>query len=309
MKFVGIKWHNQRKKPYLEFKKPETTKSDYFEIIPNAEISLSISPRKTCIGYYSDPDYLCLDCPSDSSFLTSKIQCPSCYQQDSALFLPLHMLNERQKDRILSQPHSTYINLFGPDLIKIGVAAEIRKITRVLEQGAHSTLFISHSDGVVARKIEEYLSTQLRLPQMVQSSTKLGLINNHKPPEEAQKLLETIFHEICRILPEEFQPYLSRPPEFHHNLPYYASANIPDNASCQNILDIDKPAVISGKVLSTFGEFLFIRDVFHRIFGLNTKIIKGFESRATLGLSENTYTKFRTKTIKLVSPDRNLSLF
>src|SRR3989344_5843174 len=191
MHFLGFKWNNNNFSPFIQYTDvPNVGEVKFKDLKAGSVVNIEIEKKKFCTGYFSDPGYekkLCeykSELPPGSSF-----QCDSCRFHDSALYLPLGTLKDYQRKIIEKQEHLNYINLFGKDIYKTGVAAKVRKYTRIHEQGAHASLFFTECNGVVVREIEEFVSRNLSIKQSVNVLAKIKSVYDYPSKEEASKKL------------------------------------------------------------------------------------------------------------------------
>lgn len=309
MHFLGLKWNNENYLPHIQYRDVANNgEVKFWELKPESNITININRERFCTGYFSNPEYNKVACRHNIS-LEGKtgFQCPECQHNDSALFLPLNSLNDFQRNIVKGQRHLNYINLFGEDLIKVGVAAQVRKYTRVHEQGAHASLFIAESDGIIAREIEELISHRLNIKQSINVSTKANVLYQYLPKDEVRrKLIDTYFKAVS-ILKENYGKYLINEPEFTYNIDFYNLKNK------ENIIyyltDIDGIKQISGTIKSVIGELLILSDTQNRLIAFNSKFILGRLIKVNSEKNNFNVSSDKLKKITYEKPLENLTLF
>lgn len=171
--FLGLKWSD--KKPYMVFRTDRRIRDEHMiELNGGVELTIKIIDSKYCIG----PGEVC---PYNRSIQNGKNEskCFSCRQGEFTQIMPIKTLKDYQIEDLKNQPHFNYINIFGNELLKAGVASKKDKTKRVLEQGSIATLYFAQSDGFRARQIEDFVSEQLKVTQHVAWPTKFKLLNEN----------------------------------------------------------------------------------------------------------------------------------
>lgn len=279
MHFLGIKWDNKQKIPYIKYKDNSSDIAEkYLKLEQNKRLTITIEEEKYCIGFYEPLNYLRAPCNNISKIETEEYsQCNICRLKDSTYFLPLNVLNYEQIKLLKTQPHLNYINIFGKDIIKIGIAAKVRKFTRILEQGAIATIFFTDTDGYISRILESLLSKKLNIKQAVMWDTKIKNLRNISEDSDAYNELEKIYKQIKDIFPLEYQKSMLLQPEYYFNFNYYG-IKISDNLSSIKLLNkFSSNDVISGVVIGIYGEIIFIKDNHSEdVYGTNTKSLLGY---------------------------------
>ncbi len=306
MHFLGFKWNNDNFSPSIQYTDaPNIGEVKFKDLKAGSVINIEIEKKKFCTGYFSDPGYekkLCeykSELPPDSSS-----QCDSCRFHDSALFLPLGILKDYQRKIIEKQEHLNYINLFGKDIYKTGVAAKVRKYTRIHEQGSHASLFFTECNGVIAREIEEFISINLSIKQSINVLAKIKSVYDYPSKEEASDKLHVMYSEIIKILPEKYKQYLLKEPEFVYNIDFYF---LKDK---ENIIYEAKDIYnISGTIKNIIGELLLLVDNKNRLLVLNSKLMLGHVIHITENSAFQPTPSENLKEIILSSSTKNLSLF
>lgn len=277
MYFTGIKWSNDNKMPYLSYKKTLDSAITYKIFDVSELITIVVNKDKYCMGHFSHPSYNIFPCPYKNRLTdTSLKQCGNCRSVDSTYFMPLEILSFEQINILKNQPHLNYINIFGADIIKIGVAAKVRKFTRVLEQGSFATIFFTECDGFVARQLEEYISKSLKIKQSVTWESKLKTLNHIPMQKILHASLMNVLDDITNIISNFHLKYLLPIPEFSLNYDKY-HINTQNKFKKINYIDkITSNDVLTGKNIGLFGEIMILSHK-EQIFAVNTKSLIGYD--------------------------------
>lgn len=277
MQFLGIRWDNNTKEPSIKYKQhPNEGVEFYYPLNHLENITIRVSKDRHCIGYYQPPDYQRAQCQDNARMQdTGKFQCTKCRAFDATHFLPVDTISPDQIKELKSLKYYNYINLFGHDIVKIGVAADARKFTRLLEQGAFATIIFAEGDGYNTRKVEDYVSRALKIRQAVSWSTKIKLMRNVSSTEQSQTILNTYYDDIREILTKHFSGGVRLMHEYYFHLDKY---HLPLSHALENVLYIDNVSendVLSGKIVGMYGEVLLLQNK-ENILAVNTKALLGY---------------------------------
>ncbi|NTU46786.1 DUF2797 domain-containing protein [Candidatus Roizmanbacteria bacterium] len=310
MQFLGVKWDNLSKKPFIKYKLSSNTGEElYYPLIYGQYLSLKVLNCKNCIGYHVPPAYMKANCKYNVNLSNQPAnQCSSCRFNDSTYFLPVDILSPTQIEMLKGLKHYNYINLFGDNLIKIGVVADSRKFTRLLEQGAIATIIFSSGDGYSIRKIEDYISRALNIKQSVNWKKKLSLLNKYASIDQAEILLNDYYKGITGMLSKYYTGNFSLMKEFYFHKNLYS--NTDELYNLQEIKYVEKISPednVGGQLIGVYGEVIFIKfeDI---IIAVNSKALLGytFEVNDSLPQKPNySYTYLNTKPLDQI----NLQLF
>jgi hypothetical protein len=252
--------------------RPDRLKSveEKSELLKNSELTITITGPKYCVGASGV-------CPYNKIIQNGRNEnkCFSCRQGEMTQIMPVNRLNAYQIEDLKNQPHFNYINIFGNQLLKAGVASTINKTKRVLEQGSTATLYFAESDGYKARQIEDFVSMQLRITQHVAWPAKFKLLNEKVDREGVIEVLKSVYTQINQIIPEEFQKSILLEPEYSFNLDYY-KFNLPEYLPrLQVVEDIQTGDVISGELIGVFGLILLLHNN-KNYYAVNTRSLSGY---------------------------------
>lgn len=276
MHFLGIMWDNEQKTPWLKYKQmPHNADEQYIRIKCGESIAIKLQEFRYCIGSLSDPYYKRVPCKLQMQSNIEYSQCQTCKSLDSLYILPIHSLRADQSAVLKSQPHINYINVFGGGIIKTGVAAKVRKITRLLEQGAIASLLISETDGITSRVIETNISRIMQIKQSVLWESKIKNILDISSKEKCNKELLSIYRQLISQINNKYKSVFYGVPQFLYNMENYA-LSLPDNM--KEIIYINQLStgdLISGVVVGVYGEVLIIKNK-DLLYALNTKPLQGY---------------------------------
>lgn len=272
---LGIEW--KERKPYLVYRKDRfSLEETEIQLKNGSTFSLKILDQKHCIGYRDTSLHEQFLCKEDKLVWKKDLyQCFACRNHETVHFFSLAGLSEEQTEILRGKNHFNYLNLFGNDIVKVGVATEGGRWRRVLEQGADSTLFFTETDGVTAREIENFVSQSFEIRQAVTSLQKVKLLKELIPEKESRsKLLQTYF-QIKLSIPEKYKQYLIDTPEFSYNDTYYQLSELEDMNEITFIDEGNTGDVFSGEIIGIPGQLLLYKYQ-GRYFALNMNKIKGF---------------------------------
>jgi hypothetical protein len=119
--------------------------------------------------------------------------------------------------RYLDQRHWLYLATFANGMTKVGTASDVRKISRVDEQGAFVVTYVTDTpDGRTVRRLEDEVSTAVGLAQQVSRTAKLGGLTRPKPMDvlarHHQNLLGQVAEHAHRIVGRQVSPEPWDPP-------------------------------------------------------------------------------------------------
>lgn len=295
MHFLGIDWRDR--KPYLVFRKNlKNSVEKVVSLESGNTFTIEVKDKKYCTGYRDTSLKETFTCTGTKTVFKKEFhQCFECRSHETIHFFAVQSLNDEQTNILRTKNHFCYLNLFGYDIVKVGVATEQGKWRRVLEQGSDSTLFFAETDGIAAREIENFVSKNFPIRQAVTYAQKMKLLKEFIPEHEAKSKLLQIFFDIKLSIPKEYQVCLSDVPEFSYNQKYYQLL-IPDNFD--NVLyieNIHRGDAFSGQIIGIPGQVLLYENE-GKFYALNTNKLKGFIVDYSNTSSINN-TSFQNKTI------------
>jgi hypothetical protein len=149
----------------------------------------SATPGRYCTGRYAfvnDTATEHVPCP-EQRLAESGGQCPRCASRDE-FRLVHHMHRAGQVSpalvRYMAQPHWVYIATFADAAGKVGTAADLRKKSRIDEQGAVMATYVARtSGGRDARNVEDAMTDVLAVAQTRRRSAKVAALASPSPRE------------------------------------------------------------------------------------------------------------------------------
>ena len=213
VQFKGIKWINNI--PNFLLYDYNNKKMIYKRVEGN--VNIINTNIKKCNGYYDLLKREYVACNSiNKDFEKAFHQCEDCRKLscfDKCIGcdgLECRTSNEISR-KFCNQKHIVYIALFGNDRLKVGTAADYRKYSRILDQGAVASVFIAETPtGKIARLIEHKIG-KLGYTLQVQSNYKINNLVIPKNKIEIKELLENECKKIEKQLPFELTKYFIKP--------------------------------------------------------------------------------------------------
>lgn len=144
-------------------------------------------------------------CPNASELLSPKASiCFDCFDfigfNPAFYHLEMHQISPQQRAYNQTE-HIVYLAYFAPGLIKVGISSNARKEHRWKEQGAR---FVAHiytvSNAYEARHIEEMISTNLKLPEVVLAKKKRELLIVELNFDRAREEFDVLFDQIDDLI-------------------------------------------------------------------------------------------------------------
>ena len=172
---------------------------------------------KKCNGYYDLVTHKYVVCPNYNSSESNNVkQCKTCsnitgFNECIGCDGKYCKTTNSIAKNFCNQKHVVYIALFGNNKFKVGTAAEYRKYSRILEQGAIASMFIAETpDGKQARFIEHIIS-KLGYVLQVNSSFKLKNLVIDKNRIEIENILKKHYNNIMNDIPDALKKFLISP--------------------------------------------------------------------------------------------------
>mgnify|MGYP004540715331 CR=1 FL=1 len=285
--FKGIKWIKNN--PYFLLYDFNNKNMEIRKAI--GKVSITKTNIKKCNGYYDLLNRKYVPCKNfDNEFKKECHQCKLCKELSGfGDCLGCNGKNCKSKSLIAkkfcNQKHIVYIALFGNDKLKVGTAAEYRKYSRILDQGAIASMFIAITDtGKTARFLENYISS-FGYSLQVRSNYKINNLVIDKSKKEIVNLLENEYDKIKNMLPDSLKKYLTNP-----EINYYEKINdinkntlIKESAQLSLFDDGIKvnnydfhlyPETICGIITNVVGSMLIIEN--HGVHVYDTKKLEGW---------------------------------
>jgi hypothetical protein len=219
-------------------------------------LTLKRFKKRLCIGRYDLITSIHQACPRRSLVEEKETHCPDC--QRAIGFVPAFYNVTRdqlssQQQRYNEKRHVVYLAWFGPSLIKVGISSEERRHDRWLEQGAiGATVIFNASDAYEARKFEQMVSSEFKLPEVVRSGAK---IHRLFPPPNKDVCMSELGVTRWKIARSVSVPVSQS--EIFYGEQYYFFEGFPKREP----IDVSggSPLVISGVGYGIVGDVLIVK--------------------------------------------------
>lgn len=198
-------------------------------------------------------------CPNAAELLSPKANvCFDCFDfigfNPAFYHLEQHQISPQQRAYNQTE-HIVYLAYFAPGLIKVGISSSERKEHRWKEQGARVIAHIfTVPNAYEARHIEEMISKQLQLPEVVLGKKKRALLSMELNFEDAKADLNTVIDRIERQLALTVNRERIVEMETHYN---------PTGSKLsRTIIDVSEhpEGMISGKFIGLYGDILLVEN-------------------------------------------------
>ena len=209
--FISLCW-DDKLTPYFHLKDFETMIDEYVNI-PN-DLSFNQLSEKVCIGTLNPFTREYISCTNliDSG----ENQCNRCkYMFDFYKCVKCHGSNCYVKSedvlKYCNSPHYVYLAYFPNGKIKIGTASEVKKYSRLIEQGAIYSIFLAKTPtGKIARQIEKNIIDN-GITGLVTNIYKMKNIVYKENNSDIKKLLLKNYKDIIDYVSEDNKKYLIEP--------------------------------------------------------------------------------------------------
>ena len=187
----GVKWVDST--PLLDVVDIGSARGELYRL--NDEfLGLKVQPGPTyCLGRYSFVDVTGIEhirCPDQLPSVANG-QCTNCAARDEFRFAHHFHTGGYAPDSLVAymmQPHWLYVATFGDATSKIGTAADVRKQSRLDEQGALAATYVGLAvDGKIARFAEDTVTARLNLRQTKRRSAKVAALAGMLPHTEIEE--------------------------------------------------------------------------------------------------------------------------
>lgn len=278
----------KNEKPYISLQNAET----FYELAPLAAtltLQFDISQR-FCIGWRDISNGARFTCP-DKVQLESKFeQCPACQKRTGFNPAFYHAASvSAQQEAYNQKPHFLYLAHFGKGVMKVGLSYAARGNSRLLEQGARSSLILgTFPSADIARQYEARIAALPGVVETVQLRKKIEYLGASYDPIAAKAELITLRNRIEQELAVRFDRN-----EVAALDSFYFPVDTPKIAEAHDCSEQHK---ISGQTTGMLGSLLFCSQQ-DTLLLLPLKRYMGY--RVTLGYNET----------RLELPARQTSLF
>ena len=274
---LGLSWSDER--AALHYRPdPGEAESQHLALPVGLPVSIVPSAVRMCIGYYDFVQRQHLPCPQQRRLDRRYAQCMHCQRQEVTYYTFTGIAADpvAAQAYLETQAHQAYLNLFGRDLLKVGVASEGRKLRRTLEQGATASIFFAQANGSVIRDLERYISRELRVRERITTLQKIKRLTQRQTAQQAEDLLRRTLEQIATALPMDLRGYLRTDPEFHFHLAKYQLQVHPALAAIYHIKAVAPGDSYSGLIRGIVGNLLVLEARDLRMYVLPLKLLQGY---------------------------------
>ncbi|MER5885923.1 DUF2797 domain-containing protein [Streptomyces sp. NPDC001941] len=230
------------------------------------------------IGFRAVGERRCLgarghDCPSAARTpgRSTGGQCPECARLDRA-----HSI---AADTVADDPRvfRVYLAWFGPGLLKVGITAEERGGTRLLEQGAVAYAWLGRGPLMAARRTEELLKAALGVPDRVPYARKRTVRAELPGPGEREAELAAL-HARALSLPgwaESLEPLGFAPVDQVAAFGLEAAEPV-----AAVVTELVADGTVGGRLVAAAGPDLHLWTAERGVVVLDTRLVRGWELAA-----------------------------
>lgn len=262
-------------KPYLLINNIEEKTQQLFYPLGKT-FSLEKLNKRYCIGSFDLAKGSTQACPLSIEFPADykEEMCPACREATgfNPAFYNTPSISPQQR-AYNNTPHYVYLAYFSPNHVKVGITAERRGISRLLEQGARAALIVGHfSTAEEARALEERLCASDSIYETMRTAKKAELLCD----------IHYDFTEASHTLRKVAQSFDLHPSEQVLNLDsYYFEAQTP-SPDCMQLPTNGSKNICGGRCAGVVGSLLVFEQA-----GINYVVsIKEWEASA-INLFEN----------------------
>ena len=277
MHLLTLHWNDER--PALQYRPALAAPAiAHWELISGAPLALHLSSEKYCIGYYDFVQRQKVPCPQQRRLEGRYVQCVPCQRQEVTFYTFTGIAADPQAAEayLVTQPHQAYLNLFGHDLLKVGVAAEGRKLRRTLEQGALASLFFAQANGNAIRELERYISRELGVRDRITTLQKIKRLAQQPTAKHAADLLGRMAEQIAGQVPPELRGYLRADAEFHFHRAKYHLQMPPEQGAIPYIHQVTPSDTYAGYIRGIVGNLLVLEAGDRGLYVLPIKLLQGY---------------------------------
>jgi hypothetical protein len=276
---LGLYWDGGE--PALHWRPAsESVKEERHPLPASQRLSLMIHGPRMCVGYWHAPTASKRLCPGRRTLLPGERhgECIDCQQRGGGFYARTGFAGELNESAnyLRREPHVAYLSLFGSDLVKVGVATERRKVSRVLEQGASAALFFAAGDGDTMRGLEAEVVMRTGIPDKVRQSTKLDSIWNQPDLETAEAMLRLWLERVRRACSATYRSSLLEAPEFAYNVPRFRlNAQVITSNRFAWIHHLFPGDVIAGQLAGVLGTLMFLQADDEVVYAIDGRTLQG----------------------------------
>lgn len=216
------------------------------------------SSERRCIGWIDFDKLEIMSCPDIASGDFS--QCDACRFREG--FMKCVVCNGYQcptlkpsVERYCRQLHHLYLACFGDEQVKVGTASDVRKQTRLYDQGPLCAMYVAMGPGPTIKQIEANVS-KMGYTESMTKKRKQELLASNMTFEESYQLVLTALKDITtRIIPK-YEGYFHEPELL--NMPALSIAARKHKDF--DILNPEPDKILGGQVIGASGNTLLLKD-------------------------------------------------
>jgi hypothetical protein len=202
----GITWVDSA--PYLDTVDVSGRRPELYPL-SDQFVGMRISAEtRFCLGRYDFIDKTGIrhvSCPNQLPAATGT-QCLECAGRDEFRFAHHFHTGGFVPEALahyMAQPHWIYVATFGDATSKVGTAADVRKQSRLDEQGALAATYVARvADGRVARVLEDKITAVLNLGQTKRRAAKVAALARQMPRGQIEQRHAETVAQVVRLLEE-----------------------------------------------------------------------------------------------------------
>ncbi|WP_442865362.1 DUF2797 domain-containing protein [Arthrobacter sp. B2a2-09] len=175
-------------------------------LVQGAPLGFRVAEGLWCLGHtkiHGPGERTHFPCPDSAPAERGK-QCGRCFaREDSRLMHDFHRGGAVPPGlrAYLMQPHWLYAATFANGATKVGTASAPRKWNRLAEQGAVHASYVAHADdGRIVRLLEDLVTSELGIVQLVRASAKAAALLEPRPDVELSSINKRVAASIRELL-------------------------------------------------------------------------------------------------------------
>jgi hypothetical protein len=264
---TGLHW-NSRAEAHLGWLPPDQGPERSSPLLLGGELTVRVGPDRACTGVWRGGRRV--PCPARAVISPAVVggQCEDCSV--------LARVGSVAADGRPEDPRAfrVYLAGYAPDVLKVGITAAERGVTRLLEQGAVAAVFVGEGPLMAARAAERNLAAHLGVPDRISAAAKRRA---RARPGTARQRLDALQAAHRHALdspgrPETVRPTVPAQPDDHA-----AVYGLPDAGLVPDALlgPLHPGAVITGRVTCRIGSDLYL-DTAHGLVMADTRLLAGW---------------------------------
>lgn len=244
-----------------------------------ATLTVNVRAPRLCIGYWDAASRARRWCPNQRRLTGGGgAQCGNCENRGGGFYARTGFRRETNAAAfaLRNERHAAYLAFFGRDLVKVGVAAEWRKETRVLEQAAAASLVFASGDGSVIRHVEAMVVRRAALVERVTLKQKLSRLWDQPDEAMARRVLAASLEQTGYWPAQPDQRPASTKPLFRYNLPRFGlDRDAISTGHLYLIGELGEGDRVTGTIAGVFGSVILIQVGNSAPYALDSRRLQG----------------------------------